>query len=180
MTQTTTFLVLVPEEIKEISGAMRYAALSAQKAGGNVALLAVVEPEDIGAWGGVDKVITDDAFERARQVVAHFSSFVKEVSGSDPLPLYMKGRKREVLVDVIKNEPGISAIVLTANAKENGQNSLIQYLTGQKGIQKLAIPLIIVPDSFYKEEEGKEEGAAEEGKEDDKSPTPKEDSGNEK
>lgn len=155
MTQTT-FLVLVPEEIKDVSGAMRYAALSAKAAGGRVALLAIVEPEEIGAWGGVDKVITDDAFDRMRQVVAHFSSFVKDVSGDEPHPLYMKGMRRDVLLDVIENEPGISALVLTADANENDQNALIHYFTGPKGMKKLSVPLIVVPDSFYKKEETEE------------------------
>lgn len=152
MTQTETFLVLVPEEIKAISGAMRYAALSAHKVGGRVALLAVVEPEEIGTWGGVDKVITDDAFSRARKVVAHFSEFVQEISGREPLPLFLKGRRREALLEVIKTEPNISALVLTADAKQDGHNVLIQYLTSDKGIKKLSIPLIVVPDSFYQED----------------------------
>ncbi|MGE0108801.1 MAG: universal stress protein [Bdellovibrionales bacterium] len=156
MTQPT-FLVLVPEEIKEVSGAMRYASLNAKAAGGRVALLAVVEPEEIGTWGGVDKVITDDAFDRMRQIVTHFSGFVKEVSGHDPHPLYIKGIRREALLDVIENEPGISALVLTSDAREDGQNALIQYFTGPKGIKKLTVPLIVVPDSFYEEESSSSE-----------------------
>ena len=155
-----TFLVLVPEEIREASGAMRYASLSAKAAGGCVALLAVVEPEEIGTWGGVDKVITDDAFDRARGVVAHFSTFVKDVSGADPHPLYVKGIRREALLGVIETEPDISALVLTCDVKEDGQNDLIKYFTSPKGMKKLTVPLIIVPDSFYEEKEDESKEAA--------------------
>ncbi len=147
MSKGSTFLILIPEEIKNISNSLRYASFRARESGGRVALLSIVEPEEIGAWGGVDKVLTDDAFDRARKVMEHYVAIVQELSGTEPLTLFRKGQRRATLLEVIESEPEISAFVLTAYSDEARRNTLIQYLTSEKGLKKLSIPLIVVPDN---------------------------------
>ncbi|HBM90817.1 MAG TPA: hypothetical protein DD400_02935, partial [Rhodospirillaceae bacterium] len=131
---------------------------------GRVALLSIVEPEEIGAWGGVDKVMTDDAFDRARKVMEYYVASVQELSGTEPLTLFRKGQRRATLLEVIESEPDISAFVLTAYSDEARRNTLIQYLTSEKGLKKLPIPLIVVPDNCCRYDVVEKEPSEEETK----------------
>lgn len=148
--EKSTFLILMPDEIREVSSAFRYAATRAREVDGCVALLAIVEPEEIGAWSGVDKVITDDAFDRARKVMDHYVGIVEDISGKKPLTLFRKGQRESTLLEVLESEEAISALVLTSYGDEKARNSLIQYFTSEKGLRKLSIPLIVVPSTCYR------------------------------
>lgn len=147
------FLVTMPDAIGSVPSAMRYACFKARETGSCVALLATVQQDDIGAWGGVDQLMTDDAFDRARKVMTHYAAFVEKASGAKAKPLFRKGRRRDVLLEVIEKERGLQAVVLTGATRQDASNALIQYLTSDKGIGKMTVPLIVVPDTLYEERE---------------------------
>lgn len=141
-----TFLVVV-DASPEFPIAVRYAADRASAVNGRVALLAVVEPQGIETWGGVERALDDQAFDVARSLVASHEETVEKATGVKPLTFFRKGEIRSVLLDLIDQEKDISTLVLAAQTREGGRNALIQYLTNEKGIKKLKIPLIIVPDT---------------------------------
>ncbi|MGE4351231.1 MAG: universal stress protein [Bdellovibrionales bacterium] len=140
------FLVVVDESL-EFQIAMQYAAERARAVGGRVAFLGVVEQQGIETWSGVERALDDEAFDRVRAVVAAHEKTVEAITGFKPLTYYYKGETRSVLIELIDEEPDVSTLVLAAQTGENAHNTLIQYLTSDKGIRKLKIPLIIVPDT---------------------------------
>lgn len=143
--QTPAFLVSMNGE--ESASALAYAAAQARAAGGRVALLYVVEAQEIEAWGGVEKAMADEAFARARQDLALRAKGIEALSGAEPLAFYRKGERRAALLELIESEPSIVALVVAGHAKD-GSNALLQYLVSDKGIKKLSIPLIVVPEVF--------------------------------
>jgi nucleotide-binding universal stress UspA family protein len=143
---TRTFLVVV-DDSPEFPLAVRYAAQRAMAVGGEVAMLAVVEPDMIETWGGVERALDDHAFDKARALVAQYEALIEEHTKSKPKTFFKKGETRSVLLELIDQEKEISTLVLAAHTRESGRNILIQYLTSDKGIKKLKIPLIVVPDS---------------------------------
>lgn len=153
MTVARTFLVVV-DKSPEFPVALRYAIARAKAVDGRVAMLSVVEPQGIETWGGVERALDDEAFDIARsEVVAHIKT-VEELLGHKPKTYFGKGELRSVLVDLIDQEKDISTLVLAAGTGEGASNPLIQYLTSDKGVRKLKIPLIIVPETSRCLEEG--------------------------
>lgn len=149
-----SFLVVV-DDSKEFPLALQYAAARAKQEQASVAFLTVVEAQGIEAWGGVERAMDDEAFDRARVIVAGYAKQAEEETGQKPLAFYKKGEMRTVLLDLIDQEKDISALVLAAGTGDGGRNPLIQYLTSDKGLRKLNIPLIIVPDTCRCREEQK-------------------------
>lgn len=148
---TKTFLVIV-DDSKEMPVALCYAARRAKQAKGRVALLYVVEPDGIETWGGVEQAVMDHAFDEGREKMAQFEKMAEDISGATPVTFYRKGERRKVLVDLVDTQTDIAALVLAAQTHDGGYNPLIQYLTADKGIKKLRVPLIIVPETFHCDE----------------------------
>ncbi len=145
--QPRLFMV-VADASPEMSVALRYAAWRAHHVGGRVAMLHVIEPEDINHWGAVEEAIRADAEARARATLQPFESFVVNVTGA-PLQLYMHhGDKRRSLLAFLDRHPEMSVLVLGAHTGAKGPGPLVSYLTSVKGMRKLKIPLIIVPDTY--------------------------------
>lgn len=150
-----TYLVVV-DSSKEMPVALHYAARRAHDTGALVALLRVVEVDTIETWGGVERAVLDEAFTGARKEMAVYEKEVEDITGVKPQTYYRKGERRKALLDVIENEPSITTLVLAAGTKDGASNPLIQYLTSDKGLRKLRVPLVIVPDiceKFEKKEE---------------------------
>jgi len=144
--QIRTFLVLV-SETEEFLVALRFAARRARQAKGRVALLSVVEPQEIETWGGVEQALTDEAFDKARKEMVKHEKLATELSGAEPDIFYRKGERRKALLELIETEPNISVLIMAAQTGEGAHNPLIQYLTSDKGLKKMRVPLTIVSDS---------------------------------
>ena len=139
-----TFLLVV-DGSDEFSCALSYAARRAAALGGDVALLAIVEPEGIETWSGVEQAVTDEAFDAARRAMVGYEQAVQAVTGRRPLCYYRKGEMRATLLSFIDEMPDVSALVLAAENRKTKENPLVQYFATGKGLHKLTIPLIIVP-----------------------------------
>ncbi len=139
----TTFLVVV-DESPEFDAALRYAAGAARRAQVPVTLLSVIEPSVIAAWGGVERAMDDEAFAQARAQMASHEVLAQNLSGAKPVCLYVKGERRAVLMEQLEKLGAGVVLVLGSGGKEGG-NALIQYLTSDKGLRKLHVPLVIVP-----------------------------------
>lgn len=148
--QERVFLVVV-DDSEELSVALRYAARRAQHTGGRVALLYVIEPSDLQQWMAVETLMREERREEAEAVLQRLATEVAELSGSMPVIYIREGRRRDELLALIDEEPGISILVLAASAGSEGPGPLITALTG-KSITKLHVPVTVVPGSLTKEQ----------------------------
>jgi nucleotide-binding universal stress UspA family protein len=145
------FLVMIDKALAQ-TRAIEYAAHRAKVLGGHVALLYVVEPVGIEAWGGVEKAVLDDAFDSARKVMAKHEAFVLEVTGREARTHYRKGERMSALVDLIEKHNEISSVVVAAKMDDGAKNPMMQNLLSDKGLKKMIVPIIIVPESLRSEE----------------------------
>ncbi len=143
---THTYLVVV-DRSKEMPIALRYVLRRAQETEASIALLKIVEPEAIETWGGVERAVMDEAFTDARQAMAAYEKQIEETLGHKPRTFYRKGERVKALLDVLESEKDLSTLVLAADTSAGADNPLIRFLTSEKGLRKLRLPLIIVPDS---------------------------------
>ena len=138
-------LLVVMDGSAAFVAARDYAAQRAKAMGGNVALLAIVEPQSIETWSLIEEAVTDSAFDEARREMAAHEQAVQAITGTKPLCYYRKGEIKATLLSFIEEVPEISMLVLAADNDTSKENPLIQYFAAGKGLRKLTLPLTIVP-----------------------------------
>jgi nucleotide-binding universal stress UspA family protein len=144
------FLVVV-DETEELHLALRFASRRAQRTGGRVALLQVMEPSNFSHWMAVEKVMEEEQRSEAEERLRMLSSKIMEWSGEMPILYIRPGDRRDELLKLLEEEPSISVLVLGSAIKPGGPGPLISALTG-KFYDRLHIPLTIVPGSLTEEE----------------------------
>jgi nucleotide-binding universal stress UspA family protein len=140
------FLVVV-DESEEMRVALHYAARRARHTGGRVALLYVIEPSDLQQWMAVETLMREEKRQEAEALLAKLSAEVKDLAGSMPVMHIREGRRRDELLKLIDEEPGISILVLAAGTGPEGPGPLITALVGKMS-GKLRVPITIVPGSL--------------------------------
>lgn len=150
MMQRRVFLVVV-DESEELHVALRFACRRAQRTGGRVALLYVMEPSDFAHWMAVEKVMEAEQRTVAEEHLQRLSSMVMEWTGEMPVLFIREGSRRDELLRLMDEEPAISILVLGAARTPGGPGPLISALTG-KYSEHLHVPLTIVPGTLSEEE----------------------------
>jgi nucleotide-binding universal stress UspA family protein len=141
--QPRVFLVVV-DESEEYRVAVHYAARRAAHTGGRVALLYVIEPEDMQQWLAVEELARAERREEAEGLLQGLCEEIAPIAGAMPVVYIREGRRRDELLALISEEPTISILVLAAGTGPEGPGPLIAYLTG-KQVARLRIPITIVP-----------------------------------
>jgi nucleotide-binding universal stress UspA family protein len=144
------FLVVI-DNSPELRVAMRYACRRANKTGGRVALLHVVDDEDIRQFIGVSEVMREESRQEAEALVQKMAAEVETLSGAMPVLYLREGNRRDELLKLIGEEPTISILVLGASTSPKGPGPLVSALTG-KFVSKLRIPVTIVPGNLSDED----------------------------
>ncbi len=144
------FLVVV-DDSPEMEIALRFASRRARNSGGRVALLYVVEPSGFQHWMAVGDLMREEARSEGEQLLQRLAARVNELTGTLPVLYVREGSRREELMNLIEEEPGISILVLGAGVDKRGPGPLVEALTG-KFIGKLRIPVTIVPGNLSTED----------------------------
>lgn len=143
------FLVIA-DDTEEMKNALRFACRRAQHSGGRVALLAVIEPSDLGNWLGVGQVIEDDERRDAETRLHHLADQAYRMTGKMPTLHLREGDRCEELVKLLQEETGISLLVL-GTAKGSSPGPIVTYLMSHLG-KNVRIPLTLVPGELTPEE----------------------------
>jgi len=145
-----TFLVVV-DDTDEMPQALRFACVRARATGGRVVLLRVVEPPDFQHFGFVGEQMQHEAREEAERVLQRFAADVNKLSGQTPILEVREGKLVDELVQMVEDEPEISALVLAARKGKKGPGPLISGLAGPFGA-RLRVPAIVIPATLSEEE----------------------------
>jgi nucleotide-binding universal stress UspA family protein len=143
------FLVVI-DNSPELRVAINYACQRAKKTGGRVALLHVIDDEDIRQFIGVGEVMREERRQEAEALVQRMAAEVQKLSGAMPVLYLREGSRRDELLRLIAEEPTISILVLGASTSPKGPGPLISALTG-KLLSRLRIPITIVPGNLSDE-----------------------------
>jgi len=144
------FLVVV-DETEEMQKALHFACRRALHTGGRVALLYAIEPPEFQHWLGVERVMQDEARQQAEQTLQALAAKVQAMTTKMPILYVREGRRRDELLALIKEEPGISLLVLATATGREGPGPLVSYLVSQLGGQ-LDIPVTLVPGLLSEEQ----------------------------
>jgi nucleotide-binding universal stress UspA family protein len=143
------FLVVV-DKSPECRKALRFASRRAQHTGGIVSLLTVVIPADFQHWRSVEDAMRDEAMQEAEKMLYDAARDVNSVAGLFPEFIILEGNPREVLMDLLSQDPDISILVLGAGTSREGPGPLVS-LVAQHSQQAYPIPVTIVPGGLSDE-----------------------------
>jgi nucleotide-binding universal stress UspA family protein len=136
------FLVVV-DETPECMNAMRYAARRAQKTGGGVVMVYVIEPGDFQHFLGVAEVMRQEARDVAEDRLGELATELQALCGVTPeLSIREVNRAEEVLA-LIQEDPEIGVLVLGAGEGES-PGPLVSQLVAKMG-GRMPIPVTVVP-----------------------------------
>ncbi len=140
------FLVVV-DDSPEREVALKYACLRARKGGGRVALLRVIEPEELVEWADVGAMMQEERREEAEKLLSGLAAQVNEITGGIPILLIREGEARDELLALLEEDPRISILVLASAGGSGGPGPLISALTGRYA-SHVRVPMTIVPGTL--------------------------------
>ena len=112
----------------------------------------MIEPAEFQHWLGVERVMQDEARQhRLEQTLQALAARVQAETGKLPILHVREGRRREELLTMIEEDPGISLLVLGMATGREGPGPLVTYLVGQMGGQ-MRVPVTLVPGELTPEE----------------------------
>ena len=134
--------LVVMDDTEEARVALRFAARRAQASGAAIRILALIPPQEVVEWSGVQAAMEEEAKLRAEAMVVEVSGAIFEEAGVRPAILVRQGEPVKVVGDLVKELDDISALVLGA-ASEGAPGPLVSHFAGTAG--SLPCPLIVVP-----------------------------------
>jgi len=137
-----TYLVVI-DETDEASIALRFAARRAAKTGGNVLILAVVEPVEFVAFGGVQATMESEAREHAEALVESAAGTIVAEAGITPSIVVRTGKAIDLVRELLAADPSIAALVLGA-AASGAPGPLVAHFAGVEA-GSMPCPVMIVP-----------------------------------
>lgn len=137
------FLVVV-DDTPECKLALRYASRRAERTGGGVTLLYVIEPADRQAWGAIESLMRAEAREEALRILTELSEQVRRDHSVTPEMIVREGKRTEELLKLLAEDPTIRVLVLGAGAGKEGPGPLVSHLAGTLA-GSLNVVLTLVP-----------------------------------
>jgi nucleotide-binding universal stress UspA family protein len=139
--------VVVVDDTPECRLALRFAAgRAAHSLGGSVLLVHVIRPPEFIQWGGVQDVMEQEARDRAQELMAALAIETEAYCGLRPDILIEQGKTADVILKILREEPGIFGLVLGASATGK-PGPLIDFFSGEIA-GSLPCPLVIVPGAL--------------------------------
>lgn len=143
------FLVVV-DDTPEFQTALRFASLRAAKVSGAVAMLYVIPPADFQHWAAVELLMREEARQAAELHLRNLADRVMEFSGIMPEIVIDEGQAPDLILSRIDNDPDVHVLVLGASTN-GGPGPLVSAFGGPL-LQKLSVPLVIVPGNLTDEQ----------------------------
>jgi len=149
------FLVVV-DETPECENALAFAASRAQRTGGHLALLYVIEPGmEFQHWLGIEEVARDEGHNKARAVFRLFGRKLKAIGFEHLVPeeIVREGIKADEILALTEEDQDIGVLVLGASKDPAGPGQLVTTLTGAAGhMGTFPVPITVVPGHLSIEE----------------------------
>ncbi len=137
-----TYLVLA-DNSREFDYALKAAADLAIEHKGHVGVLKVIEDQGFQPWGGVEARMREEGRKRSEERLFEVSEYLKSLGAGMPIFYMEEGASREVILNIVKNDPSIKSLVLGDG--KGKPNPLVHFFI-DGGIHEIGIPLLVVPD----------------------------------
>ncbi len=143
------FLCVI-DETPECERAVAYAARRAERTGGSLILVYIIEPGDFQHWLGVEQIMREEANASAESALAGFAANIRESVGIEAECVVREGTPVEEIHSLIEEDQDIAILVLAAGAAKEGPGPLVSSIAGKDAA--FPIPVTVVPQNLSDED----------------------------
>lgn len=143
------FLVVI-DDTPECDRALVYAARRAERTGGALVMLFVIDDKDFRGFIGVEQMMRAEAREAAELTLAKAADRVRTVARIEPEMVVAEGARSTELTALIDKDEDIAILVLAAGTGNEGPGPLVTALAAKVG--SFPIPITIVPGTLTDED----------------------------
>lgn len=140
---TRKFLVVI-DETPECERAVYYASRRAERTGGKLTMLYVINPSEFQHWLGVETIMRTEAEHEARRVLGEYAELLRETVGIEPEAVIREGVRAEQVRELIEEDTDIAILVLAAGSGSDGPGPLVSQIAGRWS-SEFPVPVTIVP-----------------------------------
>ncbi|MFN0265173.1 universal stress protein [Tepidamorphus sp. 3E244] len=144
------FLVVI-DETPECERAVFYASRRAERTGGKLTMLYVINPSEFQHWLGVESIMRSDAEHEARRVLGDYAEKLRETVGIEPEAVIREGVRPEEVRGLIEEDKDIAILVLAAGHGGEGPGPLVSEIAGRSSAE-FPVPITIVPGTLSDED----------------------------
>lgn len=141
--------LVIMDESEEAQKALRFASRRAAASGGAVHILALVQPQNFNAFGGVQATIEQEAKDRAEVMASSAAGNLFSESGKMPTISVRVGEGQAIIKAYLGEHPEVAALVLGA-APGGGPGPLVSHFSAHSG--DLPCPLYVIPGGASNED----------------------------
>lgn len=139
------FLVIA-DDSPECRKALYFAARRALATNAHVTILTTTERGDFSHWVGVEEASKREAEAAAEALLESMAEDAEGITGERPELLLREGDRRNVLAEILEDDPLISLLILGASPSSEGPGPLVSALARGKGLfNGRAVPVTVVP-----------------------------------
>ena len=143
------FLCVI-DETPECERAVAYAARRAERTGGALVLLYIIEPGDFQHWLSVEQIMREESNASAEAALAGFAEIVRESVGIEAECVVREGTPVEEIHGLIEDDQDIVILVLATGAAKEGPGPLVSSIAGKNAA--FPIPVTVVPQNLSDED----------------------------
>ena len=146
-------ILVVADDAAETRLALSFAALRASHTGGHLTILYVIEPSEFEHWVSVGETMRQEAYEVGEELLKGFADAAYEEAGVLPELIIKEGAKRDVVVELLGEEPDIAFMVLGAAVGKEGPGDLVTgFVTRPETLGSRPVPVVIVPGGMTRDD----------------------------
>ncbi len=139
------FLVIA-DDTAEFEVALRLATLRAERVGGTLSMLRIIQPSEFQHWMSVRDIMEEEAMQEAQEMMVRFTESVKKLANIECEHIIRKGEAGEVITQYIKEDKDIHLLVLGANV-DGDPGPLIKAFR-EELLNVLHMPVLVVPGNM--------------------------------
>jgi nucleotide-binding universal stress UspA family protein len=147
-------LLVVVDETPECESALAFAASRAQRTGGQLSLLYVIEPDVDFQWLAVEDVAREEGHNKAKAVFRLFGRKLKAMGFEQLAPeeVVREGIKARQITKLIEEDEDVGLLVVGASKDPSGPGLLVSTLVGGGLAGTFPVPITVVPGHLSIEE----------------------------
>lgn len=132
----------IMDETQESRSALCYAAYLAQKNAGDLIMLHILPRVDFFQWSALQNTLEEEAHAKSDALLTSLAQDIQAKFGVVPIKAIMSGNVTDIILNFLRQDQEVSALVLGAAAGAPGP--LVDFFTGNV-VGDLPCPVIIVP-----------------------------------
>jgi nucleotide-binding universal stress UspA family protein len=147
----TRKLLVVIDDTPECERAVYYASHRAERTGGKLTMVYVINPAEFQHWIGVETIMRTEAEHEARRILGEFAERIREEIEIEPEFVIREGSSAEEVRALIDDDRDIGILVLAAGNGKEGPGPLVSSIA-TKSSGSFPVPITIVPGDLTDDE----------------------------